>query len=83
MPTLNIKDERTYKLARELAKETGETMTRAVTEAIREKLEQVRKRRKKATAEEIMEMGRKFAKLIREPNLDVDNFLYDENGLPK
>lgn len=85
MPTLNIKDESAYKLARELAKETGESMTRAVTQAIRERLEHVRTRKKKATAEEIMEIGRRCARLMseRERTMNVDDLLYDENGLPK
>lgn len=36
--TLNIKDPEAHKLARKLADRTGETMTRAVTEALRERL---------------------------------------------
>ena len=85
MPTLNIKDATAYKLARELAHETGETMTRAVTEAIRERLEQVRKRRRKASAAELMEIGRRCARLISESDrtINPDDLLYDENGLPK
>lgn len=85
MPALNIKDATAYKLARELAHETGETMTRAVTEAIRARLEQVRKRRRKASAEELMEIGRRCARLISESdrNVNPDDLLYDENGLPK
>ena len=33
--TLNIKDPEAHELARKLAERTGETMTRAVTEALR------------------------------------------------
>lgn len=36
--SLNVKDAEAHELARALAKETGETMTRAVTEALREPL---------------------------------------------
>ena len=39
--TLNIKDPEAHKLARKLADHTGETMTRAVTEALRERLARV------------------------------------------
>ena len=39
---LNIKDETADRLARELAAETGESITTAVTVAIRERLERVR-----------------------------------------
>jgi len=37
--TLNIKDPEAHKLARALARETGETMTTAVTEALRQRAE--------------------------------------------
>ena len=40
--SLNIKNEETYQLARELANLTGETMTGAVTVALRERLERQR-----------------------------------------
>jgi len=39
---LNIKDAATDRLVRELAAETGETITTAVTVAVRERLERVR-----------------------------------------
>ncbi len=39
---LNIKDESTDRLVRELAAETGETITTAVTVAVRERLERLR-----------------------------------------
>ena len=39
---LNIKDDRTDRLVRELAAETGESLTAAVTVAVRERLERLR-----------------------------------------
>ena len=39
---LNIKDEAADRLARELAAETGESITTAVTVAVRERLERLR-----------------------------------------
>jgi len=39
---LNIKDEGADRLVRELAAETGETITTAVTIAVRERLERIR-----------------------------------------
>jgi antitoxin VapB len=39
---LNIKDDGTDRLVRELAAETGETITTAVTVAVRERLERLR-----------------------------------------
>jgi hypothetical protein len=44
LPTgLNIKNEETHQLVRELARLTGESMTAAVTEAVRERLDRVRR----------------------------------------
>ncbi len=39
--SLNIKNAETYRLVRELADLTGESMTGAVTEAVRERLERL------------------------------------------
>jgi hypothetical protein len=36
-PTLNVKDPEAHRLAQAIAEETGETLTRAVTEALRER----------------------------------------------
>jgi len=41
--SLNIKNEQTHRLARELAKLTGENVTAAVTIALQERLERVRR----------------------------------------
>ena len=83
--SLNIKDEKTHRMARELARLTGESMTAAVHEAIRERLERVRGSARKSMAERLMEIGKDCASHLKEPykSMDVDELLYDENGLPK
>ncbi|HEX5078287.1 MAG TPA: type II toxin-antitoxin system VapB family antitoxin, partial [Geminicoccaceae bacterium] len=43
--SLNIKSAEAHELAAELARLTGESMTKAVTEALRERLERERRRR--------------------------------------
>ena len=43
--SLNIKNEETHQLARELAALTGESMTGAITVALRERLERERRER--------------------------------------
>src|SRR3990172_5335001 len=43
--SLNIKNVETYRLVKELADETGESMTAAVTEAVRERLDRGRAER--------------------------------------
>lgn len=83
--SLNIKNEATHRMVRELARLTGESLTAAVNEAVRERLERVRGSSRKSMAERLMELGRDCAARLKEPykSMDVDELLYDENGLPK
>jgi antitoxin VapB len=83
--SLNIKNEKTHKMAQELARLTGESMTVAVNEAIRERLERVRGNSKSSLAERLVEIGKECAAHLKEPykSMDIDELLYDEKGLPK
>jgi antitoxin VapB len=83
--SLNIKDEKTHRLARELARLTGESMTAAVGAAVRERLERVRSVRGGGMAERLLKIGRECAALWKEPYRSIDHgdLLYDEKGLPK
>lgn len=82
--SLNIKNGHAYALAESLAKEAGETMTDAVTTALRERLERVRlQRKKKNMARDLIAIGERFSKLLGNKPFDHGEFLYDENGLPK
>jgi antitoxin VapB len=80
--SLNIKNEETHRMAQELAALTGESMTAAVTEAVRERLARVKS---KGMAERIMKIAKESAPRWKEPfrSLDHGDFLYDEKGLPK
>ena len=82
---LNIKNEETHRLARKLAQVTGESMTAAVSEAIRERLERVRGNSKEDLVERVLEIGRDCAAHLKEPYKSGDHgdLLYDEKGLPK
>jgi antitoxin VapB len=82
---LNIKNEEAHRLARELARATGESMTVAVSEAIRERLDRIRGNSKKSQVERILEIGRDCAAHLKEPYKSVDHgdLLYDDKGLPK
>ena len=64
---LNIKNEETHQLARELAERTGETMTAAVTTAVRERLERVRREQGDSLADRLLAIGRDCAARLREP----------------
>ena len=82
---LNIKNQETYKLVEELAKLTGENMTAAVTEAVRERLDRVRSHAGSGLAERLLQIGKECAAHLQEPFRSVDHgdLLYDEKGLPR
>jgi antitoxin VapB len=82
---INIKNEETQKLAHELAKLTGESMTSAVTEALRERLDRVRSARGAGLAERLLKIGKDCAAHLREPYRTIDHgeLLYDERGMPR
>jgi antitoxin VapB len=82
--SLNIKDEEAHRMARQLARLTKESMTTAVREALRERLERVRGTGM-TKAERLLKIGRECAPLWKEPYRSVDHgdLLYDEKGLPK
>jgi antitoxin VapB len=80
---LNIKDPETDRLARELAKATGETVTDAVKHAVEERLMRLPQKGKRSLAEELMEIGRHCAAAPEFDPRSADEILgYDENGLP-
>ena len=83
--SLNIKSEETHKLAQELAELTGESMTGAVTEAVRERLERLRAKRNAGLADRLLKIGRECASHLKEPfrSTDHGDLLYDEKGLPR
>lgn len=81
--SLNIKDPEAHRLARAVAKATGESMTRAVTEALRERLEKIERRRQRASVEDLLVIADRVAARIKRPYVDHGSLLYDENGLPK
>jgi antitoxin VapB len=83
MRSLNIKDPEAHRLAAAIAQETGQTMTRVVTEALREQFQRLQGRRQRASQEELLAIADKFAALVKSPLPDHGDFLYDENGLPR
>jgi antitoxin VapB len=83
--SLNIKNPETHTLARELAELTGENVTQAVTVAVRERLERLRRKRGAELSEQLLAIGRDCAAHLREPYRTIDHaeLLYDERGLPR
>ncbi len=84
--SLNIKNDETCRLAGELARLTGETMTGAITVALRERLAREKRWHDAAVlARELHAIGQRCAKLLGPGPSSVEHgdLLYDERGLPK
>lgn len=81
--SLNVKDPEAHRLAQAIAQATGETLTRAVTEALRERYERLQRRDPETLAADIRAIARRAAVHIKRPYLDHAELLYDEHGLPK
>jgi antitoxin VapB len=85
---LHLTNPKTDKLARELSKETGESLTEAVNTALQERLDRVAKRKKadedKFVAD-ILKIARGAKGLRKQKKSSVELFddLYDEDGLPR
>lgn len=83
---LSIKNRKADRLARELAELTGETLTDAVTNALRERLERWQRRSRKgrrSLSEELLEIGRRCSRLDVLDDREASLILaYDDNGLP-
>ncbi len=82
---LNIKNEEAHRLAQELAELTGESMTAAVTEAVRQRLDRVRRERGVGLADRLLTIGKDCAARLKEPfrSADHGDLFYDKRGLPR
>jgi antitoxin VapB len=82
---MNIKNPETHQLAREVAALTGESVTAAVTQSLRERLERLRADHREGTAAALLMLGRDTASRLS-PDLrqaDTDDLLYGPDGLPR
>lgn len=81
---LSIKNAETEKLAREISKETGESITDAITNALRDRLQRLRGRRHARNL--IQEVDDILHRIDTLPHLDdrsEDEILgYDSQGIP-
>lgn len=82
---LSIKDEKADRLARELARRTGESLTEAVTRALEERLKRVAPRKRDAQlVRRLNEIARQSAALAGDdPRSHEEIIGYDEHGLPR
>jgi hypothetical protein len=85
--SLNIKNEETVRLVRELAGELDVSMTAAITDAVRARLEQVHAERTSEDVDwqKVLALAAEMRERMGEAYLsqDFDELLYDEMGLPK
>jgi antitoxin VapB len=82
--SLNIKNSEAHDLARELADLTGESMSAAVTTAIRERRDRMLADRSGGLAVGMLKIGRDCAARLPDAvrQLDHGELLYGEDGLP-
>jgi antitoxin VapB len=80
---LSIKTAEADRLARELAAATGETLTDAVTRALRERLDRIRSRARIDIAERLDRLSLEYSAMPVADDRTPDEIIgYDENGLP-
>ena len=81
---ISIRDPDTDRLARQVAKLTGETITEAIGTALRERLAREQARRAGRVAR-LLAIGERCARHLPQPANSADHgeLLYDEQGLPR
>ncbi len=81
---LNIKNDEVDELAETLRELTGDSKTKIVRDALREKLAKEKtKRDVDAKVEAALEIGRRAAAHKRDDAVTLEELLYDERGLPR
>ena len=82
---LNIKNKEAHRLAEELARRTGESLTTAVTVSLRERLDRLGRANGGGLADRLLAIGKDCAGRLKEPFRSADHgeLLYDDRGLPK
>lgn len=81
---LNIRNAEAERLAEALSKLTGESKTKAVTRALRDRLDRLRRERSgRRLADELDDIARHCAALpVRDPRSADEILGYDERGVP-
>jgi len=80
---LSIKTDEADRLARELAEATHETLTQAVTTALRERLERVRSEKDSEYEKRLRRLVDEYQALETKDDRTAEEIIgYDEHGLP-
>ena len=86
--SLNIKNERVHELVRQLAEQTGQSMTSAIEDAVRRRLDEVTGAReaeiarRRAAIDAAVESARLIPRTGKSTEEIMDE-MYDEMGLPR
>jgi antitoxin VapB len=82
---LSIKNSETERLARQVSRETGESLTEAIQQSLRERLERLsRRRRQHIATEKVAEILRRIDALPTLDDRSNDEILgYDNQGIPR
>jgi hypothetical protein len=88
--SLNIKNQITYELVKQLASLKGTSLTSAVTEAVQNELEKsILEMKTRPTpmkrSERLQAFAREYSSRVKRPihSWEIDGMLYGEDGLPK
>jgi antitoxin VapB len=82
---MNIKNPETQRLVQDLAALTGESLTAAITEAVRERLDRLQREHGASLADHLVAIGKDCASHLKEPfrSAEHGDLLYDAQGLPR
>lgn len=82
---LNIKNPEAERLARELARQTGESVTEAIRKALEDRLQRVKARRiARSFVEDVQDILRRVDALpILDTRSEEQILNYDEHGIPR
>lgn len=81
---LNIKDPEADRLARELSKRTGESLTQTVVKALRERLKREGAKIPVSLKDEILAISRRAAAIPRRTGREANEIIgYNDKGVPR
>lgn len=89
MASINIKNDATVELVRELAAIRGVSLVTAVTLAVQEKIAQIKSEQSGRTGgsryDRLMAYADEFSRRVPQPihSWEIDELLYGDDGLPK
>src|SRR3546814_12496296 len=78
--SLNVKDPEAHRLAQAIAQATGQSMTRVVTEALRERFARIERQKSKASVAELLTIAERAATHVQRPYVPHSELFYEDTG---